>query len=361
LPELQELGLDQAAAQRGRGLMSGPSAVGLQLGLLAAIAATSAVCTGAWISWAHRRNVVDQPGQRRLHAQATPRGGGVGMAVVALSLLGGLAWTHPDLPEVVGAVALLVGVVFAVLTGLADDLLAMRSTYKLIGQMAAAAAIAWALPWPGAGQPLGWGVSFTWVLVLLNFWNFMDGSNGMVALQTTVVAAALALVLGPVGSMVAFAMAAACVGFLPFNLPKARVFMGDTGSHVLGAMVAILTLWAMRAGQAGLGQVLVLLSAFLLDAGLTLAKRVLQGRRFWQAHREHLYQLAVRSGHSHLRVCAAYAAWGILCAGLALGWGSRSEATGTVLAGVVGTIGAATWVGLRRHWLRRATRMDATA
>lgn len=326
------------------------------IGVASALA--SAACTAAWIAWARHRNVVDAPGQRRLHATATPRGGGIGMAVVALALLASPAWRGPV--PVGGAAALFAGVACAGLTGLLDDLFAPPSALKLLGQAIAAAAIASALPWPAA-DAAGHALAFAWVLVLVNFWNFMDGSNGIVALQTLVVAAVLAVMLGASDAAgLAIGLAAACLGFLPFNLPRARVFMGDTGSHVLGAMVAILTLWVLREGKANPGQVLILLSAFLLDAGLTLAKRIVQGRRFWRAHREHLYQWAVRRGYSHARVCLAYAAWAILCAWIALGWAARGATEAAIGALAVGFAGTATWVVLRRHWLRRDTRMDAS-
>jgi len=343
--------------------MSGWVVLAWHVALAALPALVSAAFTAAWIGWARRRNVVDQPGQRRLHEAATPRGGGVGIAVVSLGVLGLLAtvtWVPASFPEYGLTPALLFGAACAACTGLADDLFATPIAFKFLGQMAAAAFIAWAFPWPGFAPWLGYALAFAWVLVLVNFWNFMDGSNGLVAVQSTVVCVALAWLLGGAPGGVAVAVAAACVGFLPFNLPKARVFMGDTGSHVLGAMVAILTLWALRRGQANLGQVALLLSAFLIDAGLTLAKRIVQGRRFWEAHREHLYQVAVRRGHSHLRVCLAYAGWAILCAGIALGWGTRGATEGATAALAVGLAGAATWLVLRRHWLRRETRMDAS-
>jgi UDP-N-acetylmuramyl pentapeptide phosphotransferase/UDP-N-acetylglucosamine-1-phosphate transferase len=323
----------------------------------------SAAATAAWIGWARRRNVVDQPGQRRLHSAATPRGGGVGIALVLLAVLAIPVFatlTPGSYPHGHRSVPLLLGVAFAAITGLVDDLYPMPSSFKFLGQMLAAAAIALALPWPVESALLGFALAFAWVLLLVNFWNFMDGANGIVALQTVVVAGAFAVLLDGAGSVLAVAVAAACLGFLPFNLPKARVFMGDTGSHVLGAMVAILSLWALDGGKAHPGQVLVVLSAFLVDAGLTLAKRVAQGRRFWRAHREHLYQWAVRRGHSHARVCMAYAGWAILCAWVALGWGARGATESVVAALAVGLAGTATWWVLRRHWLRRETRMDAS-
>jgi UDP-N-acetylmuramyl pentapeptide phosphotransferase/UDP-N-acetylglucosamine-1-phosphate transferase len=323
----------------------------------------SAAGTAAWIGWARRRNVIDQPGQRRLHASATPRGGGVGIAIALLAVLALQAlatWVPSAFTGSGRSVPLLLGVACAAFTGLVDDLFAMPSAFKLAGQMLAAAAIAWALPWPVDSGVLGFLLAFAWVLVLVNFWNFMDGSNGMVAMQTTVVAGAFAVLLGGPAAVLGVAVAAACMGFLPFNFPKARVFMGDTGSHVLGAMVAILSLWALDSGKANPWQLFIVLSAFLLDAGLTLAKRIALGRRFWRAHREHLYQWAVRRGHSHARVCMVYAGWAILCALVALGWGARgaSEAMGAALA--VGLAGSVTWAVLRRHWLRREPRMDAS-
>ena len=326
--------------------------------LATAAAGLSAAITAGWIRWARQRNVVDLPGQRRLHAQPTPRGGGIGMAVVALLVAG--TCTFAGEPGPWGAV--FAGLACATATGMADDLLPMSSAFKLAGQVVAAAAIAHALPWPGVPLPAALALSFAWTLVLQNFWNFMDGANGMVALQSVVVAGALGLLLAaPAPAVLAWAVAAACVGFLPFNLPRARVFMGDTGSHVLGATIAVASLWALRRGDASLGQLALLLSAFGLDASLTLAKRMVQRRRFWRAHREHLYQLAVRKGHAHVRVCMAYAAWGILCAGFALSLQGRGADRGLVPAGTVWLFGAIAWGLLRRYWLRRDTRMDAPA
>jgi UDP-N-acetylmuramyl pentapeptide phosphotransferase/UDP-N-acetylglucosamine-1-phosphate transferase len=323
--------------------------------LLAAVLA-SALATAAWIRLARWRNVLDAPGQRRLHDLPTPRGGGIAMALVVLAAWAWILSTRPDAPTAMMAV----GTALAAATGLLDDLLPVPSVVKLIGQALAAIAIALALPWPGLDPAVGVAVSAFAVLVVLNFWNFMDGANGIVAVQTAVVAAAFAVLASdPALVVLALATVAACLGFLPFNLPRARVFMGDAGSHVLGATVAILGLWALRRGDCRPAQVAVLTSAFVIDAGLTLAKRIVQGRRFWRAHREHLYQWAVRRGHSHARVCLAYAAWAILCAWVAIGWGARGATEAGFAALAVGLAGATTWVVLRRHWSRRDMRMDA--
>jgi UDP-N-acetylmuramyl pentapeptide phosphotransferase/UDP-N-acetylglucosamine-1-phosphate transferase len=283
----------------------------------------------------------------------------VGMGLVALATL---AWVLPGQVEPRAVGLLLAGLALALATGMADDLMPMSSAAKLAGQAVAASAVALALPWPGVVPALGVGIAFVLVLVLVNFWNFMDGANGMVAVQTAIVALGLAW-LAPASPVAwaAGATAAACMGFLPFNLPKARVFMGDAGSHVLGTLVAILVLWSVRRGEATPAQAALLLSAFAIDAGLTLAKRMGQGRRFWRAHREHLYQYAVRRGGSHARVCAAYAGWAILCACIARALGAAGALAGNIAAVFVWSSGAALWVFLRRRWLKRETRMDALA
>lgn len=341
--------------------MAGQASVGIAAAVAAIAFGVSALATAGWILWARRRNIVDAPGRRRLHVHATPRGGGVGIALVALASLGLFAGGACTLFGECRDWAGFLGLLLAVLTGLVDDLRPeTRTTVKFAGQLLAGAAIAWALPWPGLDAPWGQALAFAWVLVAINFWNFMDGANGIVAVQSVVVALALAVLMHGAAALVAVAIAAACLGFVPFNLPKARVFMGDVGSHALGTMVAILVLWALRRGDASAGQAALLVSAFGLDAGLTLAKRIAQGRRIWRAHREHLYQWAVRRGHSHARVCMAYAAWAILCAWVAIGWGARGATEAAVAALAVGLAGAATWVVLRRHWLRRDTRMDAS-
>jgi UDP-N-acetylmuramyl pentapeptide phosphotransferase/UDP-N-acetylglucosamine-1-phosphate transferase len=154
----------------------------------------------------------------------------------------------------------------------------------------------------------------------------------------------------------AFALAGACAGFLPLNLPKARVFLGDVGSHVLGAAVFGLMLLAWRSGTIDVLQALLLGTVLLLDSGYTLLRRLLGGRKFWRAHRDHLYQYAVRRGHSHVRVCLSYAAGTVISIALALSAnGSRSS---IVLAGLLilnWLLGTLVYFGLRQYWLNPST------
>jgi UDP-N-acetylmuramyl pentapeptide phosphotransferase/UDP-N-acetylglucosamine-1-phosphate transferase len=141
----------------------------------------------------------------------------------------------------------------------------------------------------------------------VNVWNFMDGINGIAVSQAAIVAAAIAAA-SPSTAAAGIAVAAACIGFLPFNFPRARIFLGDVGSGALGLLVACL---CVRAGGARIvDAVLVMLplSAFLVDAGLTLARRVLRRERWWEPHAQHLYQALARR-HGHTAVTLAYAAW----------------------------------------------------
>jgi UDP-N-acetylmuramyl pentapeptide phosphotransferase/UDP-N-acetylglucosamine-1-phosphate transferase len=135
--------------------------------------------------------------------------------------------------------------------------------------------------------------------------------------------------------------------------------MGDVGSHVIGACVATLLLWEFAEGDIGLFQAFILVSAFSMDAGLTLGRRIIRGRRFWQAHREHLYQMAIRKGFSHSQVCLAYAAWTGLAGLLALAISAQPMPLQAGVAGAVAVLAVLIHVGLRKRWLARPRALRA--
>lgn len=151
----------------------------------------------------------------------------------------------------------------------------------------------------------------------INLHNFMDGINGLLASQAIFVLATSGLVNwfhgGIEAGSLALIAAAAVAGFLPFNFPRARIFMGDVGSGALGLLVAIAVLSMAR--DKTLDTViagLIACSAFVIDATATLLSRMLRGRRWYSAHREHLYQWLVRSGFRHGSVVGLYMAWNIV-------------------------------------------------
>lgn len=304
------------------------------LPILLLSASGSAVLTALAIDYGRRRGLLDAPGQRRSHRLPTPRGGGIApvitllVVIVALGLRGELGAR-----DALGIGAALVGIAAI---GWADDHRPLSAAGRLAVHVGAAL---WLVSLLLSAQPMWlWVPAGLAVVVAINLCNFMDGINGLAASQAALVAALLGWLLWPVDAtsgLLAFALAAACAGFLPFNFPRARIFLGDVGSGALGLLISVLLLLAWRDEAAGLAALILLPSAFLLDGGLTLLMRARAGKNLARAHREHLYQWLVRSGASHARVTLGYAAWtglmGLLC--LAAPQGSIGLAVGTYLAG----------------------------
>jgi UDP-N-acetylmuramyl pentapeptide phosphotransferase/UDP-N-acetylglucosamine-1-phosphate transferase len=259
-----------------------------------------------------RAGIIDRPNERSSHTQTTLRGGGVGIVLVILGNL----FLAPGMPRVVAgigvfALALVAGISFR------DDLEPLGVRIRMGVHVAAALLLALALSdWSGMGPAfLLVAASVVWMVGYTNAFNFMDGINGLAAVQaitTGVGTAMLGLIggLAPEHPAIIFplAIAGAAFGFLPFNFPKARVFMGDVGSATLGLALAFAALWVMRAAGWWLAFPLVALHAsFLLDTSLTMFRRWRRGDVIYHAHREHFYQLAVRSKLSHANVTGTVA------------------------------------------------------
>ena len=196
----------------------------------------------------------------------------------------------------------------------------------------------------------------------INLHNFMDGINGLLATQAVFVCSTLGvlcLTSSPPHALVLFAWAAAALGFLPFNFPRARIFMGDVGSGTLGLMIAVGVLWQIAARHTAPSSGLIACSVFVTDATCTLLSRMLAGRRWYSAHREHLYQWLVRSGFSHAAVVMLYLCWNFAVVVPVLYLANRSGAAaadgwiGLVIAYALAT---AAWVGGKRWCLRHARR-----
>lgn len=264
---------------------------------------------GTWAArrYALHRSLIDHPGERRSHQQATPRGGGLGIVIALLLAFGWLAWTLPDkrLPLLAAAAGLLLvaGV------GWADDHRPLPALPRLLAHALAAALLAAALFVHGESPWLCLGAGLL-AVVLVNVWNFMDGIDALAASQAAIVACGyLLLGTGGAAAWLAAALSASALGFLPFNLPRARVFLGDIGSGALGfAIACVLGLSWARLPESEWGLLLLPLAAFGIDASLTLASRILNRDRWWEAHLSHAYQRwARRCGHS--RVAVAYAGW----------------------------------------------------
>ena len=276
---------------------------------LALIAVLALAASAAGTAWARRYGLrgglIDAPGERRSHAVPTPRGGGIGIAVVGLACLISLGavvdrgwwWVAAGLLLVVGA-------------GWWDDHRPASPLLRLVLHALAAGALATALVGWNA-PPLQATAGFLLVVGLVNVWNFMDGINGLAASQGALCALGLGLLSDGSAQMLAAATVAACLGFLPFNVPRARVFLGDVGSGAIGYLLAVLLACAVLDRPASAwGLLLLPASAFLVDAAMTLGWRALRRERWWTPHVQHLYQRASRR-YGHVRVTLAYAVWTI--------------------------------------------------
>jgi len=309
---------------------------------------------------APRWGFIDIPNERSSHQRPTPRAGGLAF-VVAVPVVAVAASSCSGIPTFPGEAALLLGGTLVAAVGLVDDRRGLPVRVRLVAYLAAAAILTlgagWLdeLQWPGGpGLVLGWlGLPLTilWIAGLTNIYNFMDGIDGIAAAQAVVAAgaaASLALWVSDGGlALFAAVLSGAAAGFLLHNRPPARIFMGDVGSAFLGYTFAGLAVLSGRAAAAPVPFALwlVLLAPFLFDASLTLAVRVARGERWYEAHRQHLYQRLVRLGWSHLAVTTVYLCADLVLAGIALAYraigldgGSLALATSLPLVGILGLV-----------------------
>ncbi len=258
-----------------------------------------------------RRQVLDRPNARSSHRAPIPRGGGWGLLPPVWAAWALAAWHTGDLDRVW---PVLVAAGLLALISWADDLRAVDALPRLLAQALAVTAGLMALPpealifqglLPLPADRVLAGIGWVW---FVNLYNFMDGIDGITGTQTVCVGAGLALVLvaaGIDGPLAAYglALAGASLGFLAWNWRPARVFLGDVGSVTLGYLAG----WMLLAAAAdGLWlPALILPLYYMVDATLTLLRRLLRGERVWEAHRQHFYQRAVDRGLGHDRVVVA--------------------------------------------------------
>lgn len=299
------------------------------LAVFAAAGVSSWVLTGLVRRWMVARGRLDVPNDRSSHVVPTPRGGGLAIAAVVLAGLAGgaaLGW----LPRHV-AVALVGGGLMVGAIGWLDDCYSLKARPRLLVHVAAAL---WTLGWLGGFPRLDVGATSValgvagWVLATLgivwtvNFYNFMDGIDGIAGGEAVVVGVGGGLLLMMAGAPdlagISFLIAAASFGFLLWNWSPARVFMGDVGSGVLGYLFAALAATSENRGAVPVLVWVLLLGVFLVDATVTLIRRARDGEPVFNAHRKHAYQRAVQAGWTHARVSAVVMALGVALAGL--GW-----------------------------------------
>lgn len=268
-----------------------------------------------WIAkdYALRSGIMDSPNERSSHSRATPRGGGVGIVLpMLLALTAMLLSSSYDRRTV--TVFMFVVILLAIV-GWLDDRYELHFLVRIVAQIVAGIVV---LSVIGsfeylkiAGNTISLDflapvLTLLWFLWMTNLYNFMDGIDGIAAGQGAIAGCALGIWFtihdDYVMALFSYVIMAASLGFLVWNWSPARIFMGDVGSSTLGGVFAVMALVAYKTHQIPFGAFLLLFGVFLADATVTLIKRILQGKAFWQAHREHLYQRAVIAGWSHAQV-----------------------------------------------------------
>jgi len=257
-----------------------------------------------------RLHLLDHPNERSLHVHAVPRTGGI--AILTGIVVGTLFFATTILISV-AAVWITAAVVLLATLSFLDDREGLPVRVRLIGQIASAGLVAGGgLVLPGAGLP---GVEWTWpqtlgipvtilyLLWMVNLYNFMDGMDGFAGGMTVAGFGTFAL-LGIQGGDTVFVtvnliIAASAAAFLMANFPPAKIFMGDSGSASLGLLAGSMSIWAERQQLFPFWISILVFSPFIVDATVTLIRRLLRRERVWQAHKSHFYQRLVQSGWGH--------------------------------------------------------------
>ncbi len=281
-----------------------------------------------WIIRQKQEAWLDKPNERSLHTIPVPRLGGAaiwgGAAIGAI-----IAW--PLLNNILSFYCVTAAILL-LLVALIDDRTALPPAVRLLAQFMAALMAVF-----GAGLYVSWGaVVWLWpwigILVVLwgiNLYNFMDGMDGFAGAMAAIGFATLA-VLGFLQGNISFSylngiLVAASAGFLCFNFPPARIFMGDSGSTVIGFLMVAVSIIGWKEGLYPFWSPLVIFSPFWVDATATLIKRLCKGERVWLPHRQHFYQRLVLAGYSHRQVTMSYGFIMLLCSLSAITWQSYSE------------------------------------
>ncbi len=264
---------------------------GLPLGALLGGLVGSVVLVALLVRLAPGLRLLAHANERSSHVRPTPTGGGIAIAVPLL------VWCAFS-PEPFGRYLAVGGGVLA-LVGLIDDLLDLPALFRFLSQISV---IGWfiSMAWPEAA--LSWqlvtGLGMLW---FVNLFNFMDGIDGLAASQSLLYCLGVLLLTGAMltwTESLLWMIAGACLGFLLFNWPPARVFMGDAGALLLGLLLPAVAIELERTAFLPIAVSLLLLVVLVFDASWTLGVRVITGQKFTSAHRSHLYQrLAIRYGH----------------------------------------------------------------
>ena len=319
--------------------------------------------------WAERRRILDIPNKRSSHTQPTPRGGG--LAIVVATLVG--VWlSHLGVAPAISWTRLagfIIGAILIAIVSGVDDLHSLPGWLRFgVHSLGAVLAIVsfgyiqtvevpflfeWRLGW--VGLPL----TFLWIVGLTNAYNFMDGIDGLAGSQAVVAGLGWAVwglwSKSPFVSMLGLLLAASSLGFLGHNWSPARIFMGDVGSAFLGFTYAVLPLlFLFRANNGELVAraplaALLFLWPFVFDTSFTFVRRALNRENVFAAHRSHLYQRLIISGHSHRTVTCLYIGLALVGVVVALIWVSYTAREWSLAIVTVPLLAVALWLLVKQQ------------
>jgi UDP-GlcNAc:undecaprenyl-phosphate GlcNAc-1-phosphate transferase len=297
---------------------------GAAVALLIALLTTPVAARFAW-----RIGAIDTPRERGLHQEPTPRLGGLAILIsVAVSSL-------IFLPHDKQTTGILIGAAVIALVGAIDDLLELNAEFKLVGQISAAIipvaegvrVDAMTVPFLGRielGDPLAYGLTVLGLVLLMNIVNFIDGVDGLAAGVCAIAAitfGTISLSLDrDVAGVLALIVAGATIGYLRHGFAPASIFLGDSGSNLLGYLLGAIAIQGALKTNAvvALAFPLVILAVPILDTGYVIAKRIKYGRPIYKADKAHFHHRFARIGFSHRKTALYLYGWTLSLAALAL-------------------------------------------
>lgn len=314
-----------------------------------AISVISFVVAALAVGWLARSRVarvaLDEPNARSLHAAPVPRTGGIGLL---LGVAAGWIYAAPHLPW-----GFWVALLLLISVSLLDDLRGLSATMRLPAHLIAAALIAPGLT--GTQESV-----FMLIVVVLaigwmcNLYNFMDGSDGLaggMAVSGFLVYAAAAWLSGSTAfALLNLSVGAAAAGFLLHNFHPARIFLGDAGAVPLGFLAAAFGFTGWLQHDWTWWFPLLVFSPFIVDASVTLARRLLSGARVWEAHRDHYYQRLVQLGLGHRRTALAEYTLMVVCGLAGLGIMNLSATMQYAALTAAGIMYAGLIICIERAW-----------
>lgn len=302
----------------------------------AIIVVLTAAFTGLIRSYSVSKGMFDTPNARSSHEIPTPRGGGLSMLLVFVAVMVFLLWQGALSADIFFAMS--VGSALIGIVGFVDDHQSVSAVYRIVVHAAAAVVAVLLIDASivieiGSAEVeagvIGQILSVLFIVWMVNLFNFMDGIDGIAGVEGFFILLAAAAISSFAGTdlesnrqqfvLLELGLAAACIGFLIWNWPPAKIFMGDVGSGFLGFAIGALAITSVAYQNLPVWTWLILIAVFFVDATATLIRRVLTGMRWYEAHRSHGYQRAARRYGSHLAVTLAVLAFNV-CWLLPLAW-----------------------------------------